>query len=304
MRSENNLVERTVLFIVASGVLAQSPPTKPAPTPKFEVVSIRVCDAKDHPTGVSGSPGRVTVPCSTVKNLIDWTYAAYANGPHFNAKFSLPVEGAPPWIDSDRYTINAKAPGTPGILAMFTGPLMQTLLADRFELKLHRETRQVPVYALTVGKGSQKFQPASPGSCDDWENPLDNPIPTLAPEAKRRPMCRILRSTDAGLEADGTTMKELGALFPLDRPVIDRSGVAGKFDIHVDLSYSDLGVPSDVAANATGQRQRNRPTLDDPADRFDAVRTALRKIGLDLQATKGPQGIIVIDHVQRPSCSR
>src|SRR5580704_1016684 len=97
---------------------------------RFEMVSIRRCDPKSLHGGVSGSPGRVTVPCATLKNLIDWTYGAYANGPHFNDKFSLPIEGAPAWLDSERFTIKAKAPGSPSILEMFTGPLMQALLTD------------------------------------------------------------------------------------------------------------------------------------------------------------------------------
>src|ERR1700722_14700606 len=91
-----------------------------AQSQKFEVASVRRCDPKSLHGGVSGSPGRVTVPCATVKNLIDWTYGAYANGPHFNAQLTLPIEGAPAWLDSERYTINAKAAGSPGILEMFT----------------------------------------------------------------------------------------------------------------------------------------------------------------------------------------
>ena len=276
---------------------------------KFEVVSIRRCDPKSLHGGVSGSPGRVTVPCAAVKNLIDWTYGAYANGPHFDAQLTLPIEGAPAWMDSERYTINAKAAGSPGILEMFTGPLMQALLADRFKLKFHRETREAPVYALGVstGKGAPKLQPFKEGSCidseDPWGHPLTPSVSSPIPGQPRPKNCRQLVHADNGLDVYGTTMKEFCAVFKnaLDRPVIDKTGIAGVFSLHLDLYSTDLGVPGEVVANATGTRQNDRRILDDPADRFDAVRTALRKIGLDLQATKGPQDVIVIDHLERPS---
>jgi uncharacterized protein (TIGR03435 family) len=228
---------------------------------KFQMVSIRRCDPKSLHGGVSGSPGRVTVPCATLKNLIDWTYGAYANGSRFNAKSTLPIEGAPAWIDSDRFTINAKAPGSPGILEMFTGPLMRELLADRFKLEFHRETREVPVYALTVGKGIPQLQASEPGSCDDyWEDPWDKPGPLRQQGSTLRPDCRKLLAVGTRLDVYGATMREFAALFRLDRPVIDTTGIAGTFDIHLNSLHD-----------------------------------------LDLQATTGPQEILVIDHVERPS---
>jgi uncharacterized protein (TIGR03435 family) len=228
---------------------------------KFDVASIRRCDPKSLHGGVSGLPGKVTVPCATLKNLIDWTYGAYANGPHFNDKFSLPIEGAPAWLDSERFTTKAKASGSPSILEMFTGPLMQALLADRFKLKFHRETREVPVYELTVSHGIPQLQASEPGSCDDyWEDPWDAPPRPQQQGSRQRPECRKVLATDKGFDVFGATMKEFAALLSLDRPVIDNTGIAGTFDVHFN-------------------------TLHD----------------LDLQATKGPQEILVIDHVERPS---
>jgi uncharacterized protein (TIGR03435 family) len=247
---------------------------------KFEAVSIRRCDLKSLHGGVSGSPGRVVVPCATVKNLIEWTYGAYANGSHFNAQSTLPIEGAPAWMDSERYTIHAKAAGSPGILAMFTGPLMQALLTDRFKLKFHRETRDVPVYAIAVGDGIPLLHAFEPGSCDDWEDPWDSPPRQQAQGSGQRRDCRKLQAADKGIDVYGATMREFAALIHLDRPVIDTTGITGTLNIHLNLSSSELGAPTYA---------------------FEAVRTALRNIGLDLQATKGPQEVIVIDHVERPT---
>lgn len=280
-----------LLSLAALGVQAQKLQAQ-----QFEVASIRRCDPKSLHAGVSGSPGVVIVPCVTVKNLIDWTYAAYANGPHFNAQLTIPVEGAPAWIDTDRFTINAKAPGKMEILTMFSGPPMRALLEDRFKLKFHRETREVPVYLLMAGEGSLKLEKAQLGDCEDWEDPWDHPVTPPVPFLKRRPLCRTLQAADHGLEVDGATMKELSALFLLDRPVIDKTGLAGPYDIHLDLFFSDLGIPGDAAPDTAP----SHPPLKSPADRFDAVRTALRKIGLDLEAAQGPREVLVIDRLERP----
>lgn len=245
------------------------------------------------------------MPCASLESLIQWAYNGFANGRHFDARSAIRVEGGPEWVhgsppgaSADRYTINAKAEGSPGMLAMLTGPVMRALLEDRFQLKLHRATREVPVYSLTVAKGGAKLEPFKEGSCFDWEDPGH---PKLPPSQEPRPNCRQWTSV-----VYGATMKELCAMLAeddLDRPVIDKTGLAGMFNFALDISPEDRGIPGDVAAAATGRRGSGRPALIDPADRFDAARTALRKIGLDLKAAKGPQEAIVIDRVERPSAN-
>jgi uncharacterized protein (TIGR03435 family) len=250
---------RAALLLLSFSTLNAQKPA--AYSPKFEMASIRRCDPKSLHGGVSGLPGRVTVPCATLKNLIDWTYGAYANGPHFNVKASLPIEGAPAWLDSDRFTVKAKAPGSPGLLEMFTGPFMQALLADRFKLRFHRETRDVPVYALTVRDGITVLHAHQAGSCDDeWEDPWDRPGGAQHPGPQHDPDCRKLLADGEGFDVYGATMREFAALIPMDRPVIDNTGIAGTFDIHFGSLHD-----------------------------------------LDLQPANGPQKILVIDHVERPS---
>jgi uncharacterized protein (TIGR03435 family) len=299
---------RAVLFIIVSGVLAAQPPQAKPATQRFEVISIRPCEPKSGGGGVSGSPGRLTVPCASVRNLIGWSFSGFQNGRHFDLS-SVPIEGGPAWVDSD-FTINAKANGDPNILTMLAGPMMRALLEDRFKLKIHRATRQALVYALILGKGALKLQPFKEGVCIDKEDPWDHPLPESVlspmPGQPSPKICRTISRADNGFDVYGTTMTEFctGDVFRgrvLDRPVVDQTGITGTFNLHLDLSPGDRGIPNEVVANATGQRQSNRPALDDPADRFDAMRVALRKIGLDLRATKGPQEVIVIDHVERPS---
>ena len=76
----------------------------------------------------------------------------------------IPIEGGPDWIHSETFEIDAKSDGHPSI-QMMLGPMMQAILQDRFKLRIHRETRQGPVYELALGKGSPKLKPLQDGSC-------------------------------------------------------------------------------------------------------------------------------------------
>jgi uncharacterized protein (TIGR03435 family) len=144
--------------------------------PKFEVASIKPCSGepagrggvKSAGRGGGSSPGRLVLHCQTVRSLVQQAYDFYANGrrlpvlpPNFRAE---PISGGPSWVDSERYEINAKAEGSPRTETM-NGPMLQALLEDRFKLRAHRETREVPVYLLTVAKGGIKLQKVDEGSC-------------------------------------------------------------------------------------------------------------------------------------------
>jgi uncharacterized protein (TIGR03435 family) len=109
--------------------------------------------------GLSESPGTIEWDCASVARLISEAYGRYANGRAASVMYTPPsVEGGPAWIKSDLYRITAKAENA-AALGMMNGPMLQTLLEDRFKLKIRRVTRQVDVYALTVTKGGAKLKP-------------------------------------------------------------------------------------------------------------------------------------------------
>jgi uncharacterized protein (TIGR03435 family) len=148
--------------------------------PQFEVASITrsaACGPRDNIYGalLSSSTGRLTLICATVAGLILGAYGRYALG---YTSFSLPppVLGGPSWINSERYTIKAEAAGREN-RAMMNGPMLQALLEDRLKLKLHRQTRQVPVFALTVTKSGARLKPFQEGTCAPVDYGQDPPPP-------------------------------------------------------------------------------------------------------------------------------
>jgi uncharacterized protein (TIGR03435 family) len=96
--------------------------------------------------------------------LIQAAYVIFANGHAMTNPSHIPISGGPEWINSDRYTIDAK-PEDPQTLEMMNGPMLQALLEERFRLKVHREVREVPVYSLTEAKTGLKLKPFKEGSC-------------------------------------------------------------------------------------------------------------------------------------------
>jgi uncharacterized protein (TIGR03435 family) len=106
------------------------------------------------------------------------------------------------------------------------------------------------------------------------------------------------RVTNNGFDASGVTIGRFCRLLSdySDRNVLDETGIAGTFDIHLDLSAADLGHPGPGFSGATPP-----PSPPDAIDIFIAVRTAVQKLGLKLESTRGPGQFLVIDHVERPS---
>ena len=174
------------------GLLAQvqtAPP--PATKPKFEVAAVKPCKDALPPGARSGgesiSAGRLSANCLTVKSLITTAYVLFADGRHqpSSSLKLLPVEGGPAWINSERYSVEAKAEDAASPELM-QGPMLQALLEERFMLKIRHETREVPVYALTVAKGGLKVQRSEEGGCTP-RDPTKSPAPRLQPGEK--PYC-------------------------------------------------------------------------------------------------------------------
>ncbi|HEY4089679.1 MAG TPA: M56 family metallopeptidase, partial [Bryobacteraceae bacterium] len=135
--------------------------------PKFSVASIKPCDPDASRAGGRGKAGAYfRRNCVTVKTLIQDAYIRFADGNSGNPMLTplTKIEGGPTWIDNDRYTVEAE-PEESTTGAMMGGPMMQTLLEDRFQLRAHRETREGLIYELIVAKGGSKLLPAKQGPC-------------------------------------------------------------------------------------------------------------------------------------------
>jgi uncharacterized protein (TIGR03435 family) len=304
-----------ILNTAAIGAQSSSPESVSAPRPKFEVVSVKPCNAADMPPGggrgggggrAGMDPGRLTLKCLTVDSLIRLAYIRFADGKGDSRRgtagsvlprlFNQPIDGSPAWIKSDRYTIDAK-PETPETVAMMQGPMLQALLEDRFKLKIHRDIREVPVYALVVGRGGPKLEAAEKENCTAMDFTNGPPPP---PGPGQPPPCGAFWSDKSGgMETFGQTMAGLGMQFSvaLDRDVVDRTGIAGTFDLHLDLTSADLFPFREDITRGVG----DPASATAPADPLGAVMRAVQELGLRLEPAKAPGEFLVIDHVERPS---
>jgi uncharacterized protein (TIGR03435 family) len=265
--SERLTPAMAALVLSAAGMFAQ----EPAPRSTFDAFEV----ATIKPTG-PGPRGRfirmetahqLVARNHTVKTLVQ---AAYNLNPRA-------ISGGPEWIDSDHYDILAKAPGAarPNLEEQMS--MLRSLLADRFQLKFHREPKELPVYALTVARNGPNLKEA---------------VPADAPPQGPPPLIFVLSPQGASLPGRSATMGELASVMQraaLDRPVVDKTGLAGRYDFNLEWMPNE--------SQFGGQGPRENPESTRP-DLFAAIQ---QQLGLKLEATKGLVEVVVIDHVERPS---
>ena len=272
-------------------------PQSLAPTvQKFEVASIKRCQDSDRGGGGGEpTPGRVDLNCVTTANLIRMAYLAFPTGqpnqPVSPSFLQQPISGGPSWMNTERYRINAKAEG-PVNLEMMRGPMLQALLEDRFQLKLHRETKEIQVYELTAGKSGTKLQPAKEGGCVVFDR--NHPPPAPVPGEPTVVLCGVFRvNPNGGFDLPGVTIADLCRELTkyVDRDIIDKTVITGVFDVHLDLAPADLFYPN---------------AAPDPSSAFTpgdggAIAATLDKLGLQMRPAKGSAQLLAIDHLNRPS---
>lgn len=262
--------------------LATQTPAQTPPRPHVEVAAIRRNVTGADSGNVHIGSGRFDVQNMSIHRLIYVAYKVQANR----------IIGGPSWLDSDRYDITATGDDMNGD----NFPLMlQTLLEDRFNLKVHREIKEGNVYELTIAKAGPKLQPTKPGTCVPLD--LSKNRPQQDPNQRRCGSWQSIRSgtrIGAGITMTDTTGVGFQSLTgqlssALDRPVIDKTGLTGLFDIHLEWTPDEVNAPTPADS---GQ----------PADTGPTIFTALREqLGLELKPTKGPVPFLVIDSVGRPS---
>ena len=225
--------------------------------------------------------------------LILQAYAVFASGkadPLNPVMPTMPMEGDPAWTGSARYSIDAKADG-PQSAAMMRGSMMQALLEERFHLKTHHEVREVPVYLMTVAKGGLKLHATAEGSCHPYDS-SELSAERRKPEGEQCAVPMVQRKgTVMVFDIHGMTLDVFAKiLHPGGRPVIDRTGLTGAYDIHLELENEGSNSPGAGAGAAS-----------DPSPQSSDVAAIREQLGLRLDAAKGPVEFLVIDHIERPS---
>jgi bla regulator protein BlaR1 len=257
--------------------------------PKFVMASIKPC-AAFHNGQVPEFPGRLQAGCTTLQRYMQKAYGAFGNG-HANPLSSITITGGPAWTDSDLYEIDAKAGGPEGQL-MMKGPMLQALLEDRFQLKVHRETREIPVYELSVAQGGVHLQPYQ-GNCVPWD--YDHPNPAGSRQ------CAAARPNSEGVAMEGWDMADLCYFLTvmLERPVMDHTGNTGRFDIQLELPAEARESLRRVPRGAPVRTDLRTSTMDPVL--VSGITASMKRLGLNLDAATGAGEFVVIDGAQRPS---
>jgi len=273
------------IALATAAALAQ-PQTQPTARPVFDLASIKPAPPDERTWGYHFEPGgRMVVSHFSLGDLmlIGW---------HI---LPLQVVGGPAWLYSERYDIEAKADGNPN--SDESRLMLQSLLADRFHLAIHRETRELPMYVLlTAKKGARPsagLVRAKEGDCTPSQ---DVPPPPL--EAGKPAYCRVteqLGRRDKGapsmqLRGYGVTVNMLARHLAsiVNQQVEDDTGIVGNYDMSMEYApYNDTD--SDLL---TPKPDTGVPPL------FTALQ---EQLGLKLEFRKGPVEVLVIDHAERPS---
>jgi bla regulator protein blaR1 len=246
---------------------------KPPPAPRmmaadadpvFEVATIKPSDPN--------RPGRrlfsigsteLTTFYTTVNDLIVFAYGVHAGQ----------ISGAPAWVESDKFDITGKPEGGGQPNPNQFKTMLQKLLADRFQLTLHRDKKQLTVYALTVGKNGPKLTRSEAASS----------IPNLIFRAGNWPV-------------RNATMEEFAGVMQahLDRPVVDQTGLKGRFDFQLQWTPDETPFAS---PGGPGEPPKP-PERETQPDLFTAIQ---QQLGLKLESTRAQTDVLVIDKVEKPS---
>jgi uncharacterized protein (TIGR03435 family) len=228
--------------------------------PRFEVTSIRPNRSGSTASDMGPPVGDRFIATNVyVKRLIRVAYNVQ----------DFQIQRAPAWIETDRYDIAAKTDLVSASLEQYR-LMLQSLLTERFRLSTHRETKEMPIFALKVARSGPRIK--------DSDCPKDSSAPSNP--------CKTVVRTDRGagsVKGQFVPMTELASILQsiAGHIVVDRTNLTGSYDI--DLNWSpDLASSDDLSG----------PSL------LTAIR---EQLGLELQSTQGPVEVLVIDHVERPS---
>jgi uncharacterized protein (TIGR03435 family) len=246
----------------------------------YDVVSVKVNKSGPGMMRIMNQPDRYAATNVGLKMIIQNAYGL---------KMPDLISGLPGWADSAAFDIEAKMDAET-IAALKAMPkeqadeqrrlMMQAMLADRFKLKAHLETKEVPIYSLVIAKGGFKLKDADP----------NNTYPGGIRGFDGVSHAGMMSMSRGKLTAQAIPMSNLAGNLTLQvhRLVVDNTGLKGKYDLTLQWTPDDMSGGHDNAAAAP--------------DSGPTIYTALQEqLGLRLDSTKGPVDTVVVDHVELPS---
>jgi uncharacterized protein (TIGR03435 family) len=241
-------------FGLAAGLLIFSPcAVLSQSAPAFEVASVKVSTLSEGERGrrdvVTPSPGGVTMTNVRLKSVVQWAYNLQA----------VQVTG-PGWIDSNRYDIVAKAAGAASREQLRA--MTQTLLAERFKMTFHKETKEMPAYVVSVAKGGHKLKP-SEGEGDMEVKPGGNRMTVSFTHVTLAQLAEMLGS-------------------PLQAVVVDQTGLAGAWDFTLDASSFAMTQPTGI---------------DDAINMV--IQAVSEQLGIKIEQKKVPAEVLIVDHAEK-----
>ena len=274
---------------------AQSQPQNtaaPSPPYEYEAATIRPSKGpvRGGQIGMWAAPDGFSAWFITLQQIISVAYGV--------ERFQ--ISGGPSWLPSERFDIVAKMDATTAdALEMLSQDrrvlaqqqMLQALLANRFQLTVHRETNELTIYKLVIAKGGPKLQEAKPG--DSYPN-----AQTFADGT--HPGAGSMQGSVLSGKVTGQAVPIAKLVHDLTQmlghPVLDKTELKGVYDFKLQFTPDDrLQPPSGLAPN---ERLPVPPADSNAPSLFDALQ---EQLGLKLESGKGPVEVIVIDHIERPS---
>ena len=275
---------------------AQAPQTPVSASPTFEVATVKPNKSGEPFIRFGLEPGgrfsAINVP---LKELIRVAYNVQA----------FQVDGGPGWVASDRFDVTAKAEGDfPPVGPGQSGPIqvmLQNLLADRFALKVRREMKEMPIYALVVARADGKLGPKIEPSSVDCAAMMrgrgagagGRGTPPPVPRPGERPECGMFMGPGS-VGAGGVSMDQLALMLSgrTQRIVQNKTGLTGNYSFSLAFTPDQMPPGGALINGAPAAADPNAPSL------FTALQ---EQLGLKLDAQRGPVEMLVIDSVNQPT---
>jgi uncharacterized protein (TIGR03435 family) len=294
-------IYRTVPFALAAcSIWAQSGPAA------FEVATIKPTTPPDVSggkimirVGCTADPGRVNCSGLSLKDMLTRAYSMK----------TYQISG-PSWIESDRWDVMAKIPD--GAPVEKVPEMWQSLVAERFHLVSRKESRELPIYALVVGKNGPKLTKAEESA---------GPVMVTAPDGSKvalpqaqtsgliaggKPGGAMVMDGTGKLQAKGATLGGFSDMLSrmMDRPVLDMTNIEGRYDITLEMSMEDMIGMKKMAGGATMMHTGGDGGSGGPAPESNpraSVFSAVQQLGLKLDPRKSPMETLIVEKADRPS---